>query len=138
MPSDAIEYRETRELPREQVLALYRANAWSSAEKPDELCDALNNSHGLVTAWDVGALVGLANAISDGSLVVYYPHALVMPTHQGRGIGRELLRRLMARYAGFHQQVILADGDATAFYEKCGFVRAGRTAPMWIFAGTEH
>jgi GNAT superfamily N-acetyltransferase len=32
--------------------------------------------------------VGLGNAISDGALVVYYPHMLVLPEYQGRGIGR--------------------------------------------------
>ncbi len=35
---------------QDEVLALYRANQWSSAEKPDTLLAALHNSHSLVTA----------------------------------------------------------------------------------------
>ena len=32
--------------------------------------------------------------------------------------------------------MLTADGDAAAFYEAMGFARAGRTVPMWIYAGT--
>ena len=134
----AITYRETGEVDFAQALALYRALRWSSAEKPRELERALRNSHSLVTAWDGSRLVGLGNAISDGALVVYYPHMLVLPEYQGRGIGREIVRRLMARYAGFHQHILVADGGAIEFYRKCGFGRAGHTEPMWVYAGTEH
>jgi GNAT superfamily N-acetyltransferase len=135
--SQPIQFRETRHLPVDEVVALYRANGWSAAEKP-ELADALRGSHFLVSAWDGDRLVGLANALSDGCLVVYYPHLLVLPEYQRRGIGRELMRLLMARYEGFHQHILVADGNAIEFYRKCGFERAGRTEPMWIYQGNDH
>jgi len=121
-----------------EVVTLYRANEWSSASKPTQLMAALANSHSLVTARIGGSLVGLANAISDGHLVVYYPHMLVQPTHQRQGIGRKMMEALLARYKGFHQHMLTADGDAVQFYESLGFARAGKTQPMWIYAGTEH
>jgi GNAT superfamily N-acetyltransferase len=133
-----IEYRDTRDVPLDGVVALYRANEWSSAEKPALLHKALRSSDALVTAWDGDTLVGLGNAISDGCLVVYYPHLLVLPAYQGRGIGTRLMQMLMARYQGFHQQMLVADGRAIAFYRKCGFERAGKTEPMWIYAGHDH
>ncbi|MDP2086861.1 MAG: GNAT family N-acetyltransferase [Gemmobacter sp.] len=120
------------------VLELYRANHWSSAEKPDQLMAALRGSHSLVTAWDGARLVGLGNAISDGALVVYYPHLLVHPDVQLRGVGAALLDRLKARYAGFHQHVLMADGEAVGFYLRHGFAPAGRTQSMWIYAGNDH
>jgi len=120
------------------VLELYRANHWSSAEKPDQLMAALRGSHALVTAWDGARLVGLGNAISDGALVVYYPHLLVHPDCQRRGIGQAIMGRMFARYAGFHQQVLMADGDAVGFYTRMGFTPAGRTRSMWIYDGTDH
>src|SRR5436190_20697369 len=100
MTSDTIRYSDSRDLPMESVLALYRANEWSSAQKPELLHKALLASHSLLTAWDGARLVGLGNAISDGYLVVYYPHLLVLPEYRGRGIGAELMRRLMVRYQG--------------------------------------
>ena len=72
---------ETKEIEVEQIIALYEANEWSAAGKPNELKNALLNSHSLVTAWDNEKLVGLGNAISDGYLVVYYPHLLVHPEY---------------------------------------------------------
>ena len=136
-PND-IQYSERRKLPLEGVLALYRANKWSSAQKPERLRKALLASDSLVTAWDGTRLIGLGNAISDGCLVVYYPHLLVLPDYQGRGIGTELMRRLMARYEGFHQHMLVADGRAVDFYRKCGFERSGKTEPMWIYSGHDH
>lgn len=133
-----MEYSETRDLPLKNVLTLYRANGWSAAEKPELLHKALLNSHSLVTAWDGDKLVGLGNAISDGHLVVYYPHLLVLPEYQGQGIGTRLMQMLMAKYSGFHQQIVVADGRATEFYRRCGFVHAGKTEPMWIYAGDDH
>lgn len=138
MSREMIQYREATELPLEQLLPLYQANAWSAAEKPETLRLALQSSHAVISAWDQERLVGLGNAISDGHLVVYYPHLLVHPQYQRRGIGREILRRLVARYDGFHQHMIVADGDAIRFYEKLGFRRAGRTEPMWIYDGNDH
>jgi ribosomal protein S18 acetylase RimI-like enzyme len=131
-------YSQDRNLPVEQVIALYRANEWSAADKPEQLLAALTHSHSLVSAWEGDTLVGIGNAISDGSLVVYYPHLLVLPQYQGRGIGREIMRILQARYDGFHMQILVADGRAIEFYEKCGFERAGKTEPMWIYAGGDH
>ena len=107
-----MDYSETRELPIDGVVDLYRANGWSAAEKPDQLHQALVASHSLISAWDDARLVGLGNAISDGHLVVYYPHLIVHPEYQGRGVGSEIMRRLMRRYNGFHQQMLVADGRA--------------------------
>ena len=134
---ESIEFRESKDVPRESVLNLYRANHWSSANKPDQLHQALLNSHSLITAWHGDRLVGLANAISDGYLVVYYPHVVVHPDYHRKGIGRELVLRLKASYEGFHQHSVLADKDAVAFYESCGFERS--VCPtMWIYDGEDH
>ena len=85
-----------------------------------------------------GRLLGIGNAISDGHLVVYYPHMLVHPAFQGQGIGRQMMAAMLEKYAGFHQQMLTADGRAIAFYQSLGFVRAGKTEPMWVYAGDGH
>jgi hypothetical protein len=92
----------------------------------------------VVSAWDGERLVGLGNAITDGGLVVYYPHLLVHPDYQRRGIGREIMRQLMARYDGYHQHAILADGEAVPFYRECGFTEPSGVRPMWIYEGSDH
>jgi GNAT superfamily N-acetyltransferase len=121
-----------------EIVTLYAANQWSSADQPEKLIAALRNSDSLVTARIDGELVGLANAISDGHLVVYYPHLLVQPDKQGKGIGARIMSTMRERYGSYHQQMLTANIDSVAFYERAGFERAGKTVPMWIYAGTDH
>ena len=133
-----IKISETRNIDKEQIIELYRANKWSSADKPVELYNALVNSHSLVSAWSGDDLVGIGNAISDGYLVVYYPHLLVHPNHQGKGIGQMIVAKMQEKYKEFHMQMLTADGKAIDFYQKVGFEKAGETEPMWIYKGDEH
>lgn len=129
---------DTRNIKAGDIIDLYKANKWSSAEKPLVLYNALINSHSLFSAWDKDRLVGIGNAISDGYLVVYYPHLLVHPDYQGKGIGRLIVEKMQDKYKHFHMQILTADGKAIDFYKKAGFVRAGLTEPMWIYQGREH
>lgn len=126
------------DISTEEVLELYRANEWSSADKPAERMRALGNSHTLVTARASGRLVGLANSLSDGHLVVYFPHLLVHPEFHRRGIGRMIMEAMHSIYESYHQQILVADGKAIDFYSFLGFSRAGKSEPMWIYQGSEH
>jgi GNAT superfamily N-acetyltransferase len=129
---------DARDLPENQVVTLYSANNWSSAKKPAKLLAALRNSDSVVSAWENETLVGLGNAISDGHLVVYYPHLLVLPSHHGRDVGARIVGRLKERYAQFHQHILVSDGRTVGFYAKCGFEVAGATQSMWIYDGGDH
>ena len=133
-----IKISNTRDLKVKEIIELYKANDWSSSKKPIELYNALLNSHSLITAWDENKLIGLGNAISDGHLVVYYPHLLVLPNYQGKGIGKMIVDKMQEKYKNFHMQMLTADGKAINFYKKVGFKRAGETQPMWIYKGGEH
>lgn len=129
---------ERRDIKQDDIIELYRSNKWSSADKPTELYNALKSSHSLFSAWDEKKLVGIGNAISDGHLVVYYPHLLIHPDYQGKGIGQMIVEKMQEKYQHFHMQMLTADGKAIDFYKKVGFVRAGQTEPMWIYKGDEH
>lgn len=133
-----IVYSNSKDLPEDQVLALYNKLNWSSAKKPKLLIDALKGSHTVISAWIDDQLIGLGNAISDGALVVYYPHLLVDPDYQGRGVGKAIVERMKKRYEQFHQQQIVADGKAIEFYQRCGFEFSGKCKAMWIYDGHDH
>lgn len=121
-----------------EVIELYNANAWSSAENPRQLLAALRNFNALVTARLEGRLVGLGNAISDGHLVTYFPHVLVPPEFQRQDVGRAMMGALTEKYEVFHQKMLTAHGKAVEFYKgmgasgraepsQCGFTRAMTT-----------
>jgi len=128
----------TDKIESDEVIALYKANNWSAANKPQKLLNALRNSHSLVTARTSGKLIGLGNAISDDYLVVYYPHMLVHPQYQRKGIGKKMMNILKEKYTGFHQQMLTADSQAIEFYKSMGFEKAGNTEAMWVYEGSEH
>ena len=130
----SIKISDTRNISIEQVIELYKANQWSSAEKPNQLYNGLMNSHSLITAWDNNRLVGLGNAISDGFLVVYYPHMLVLPTYQGQGVGKMILDKMQEIYRDFHMQMLTADGRAIDFYKKMVLKKREKPSPCGFIA----
>jgi hypothetical protein len=85
---------DRRDIQLDNIIDLYRANKLSSADKPNELYKALTNSHSLFSAWDDDKLVGIGNAISGGHLVVYYPHLLVHPNYQGKGVRQMIVEKM--------------------------------------------
>ncbi|WP_339067200.1 GNAT family N-acetyltransferase [Teredinibacter turnerae] len=133
-----IEITVNGKLEEEEVVSLYQSNGWSSAEKPKELMAALEGSHTVIAGRVDSKLVGLCNALSDGHLVVYYPHMLVHPNFHRKGVGRKMMEAMHSIYKEFHQQILVADGRAIDFYNSLGFSRAGKSEPMWIYQGNEH
>jgi ribosomal protein S18 acetylase RimI-like enzyme len=47
-------------------------------------------------------VVGFINAISDGLATAFLPWLEVLPDYQGRGIGRELTKRMLAELADLY------------------------------------
>jgi GNAT superfamily N-acetyltransferase len=134
----SIRISNEKNIQEEQVIALYKANGWSSADKPKELINALLNSHSLISAYEGHKLIGLGNALSDGFLFVYYPHLLILPEYQGKGIGKMIMAEMQERYKHLHMQMLTADEKSIQFYSKLGFKRAGKMEPMWIYQGEDH
>jgi GNAT superfamily N-acetyltransferase len=69
---------------------------------------------------DGDRVVGFAQAISDGELFAFIPLIEVKAEYQGRGIGSELLNRLMTRLEGHYGIDLLCDPGLKPFYEKAG------------------
>jgi ribosomal protein S18 acetylase RimI-like enzyme len=116
------------DLPLPELLALYDPVGWNMYSKnPEKLAAALAGSSTVVVARQDGALIGLARVISDGASVCYLQDLLVHPQHQRRGLGRELVVRVLAPYEGVRQKVLLTDDEPgqKAFYESLGYRQVG-------------
>jgi N-acetylglutamate synthase-like GNAT family acetyltransferase len=81
-----------------------------------------------VLALDDGRVVGCVRALCDGVSNGYISMLAVAADRRGQGIGRELLRRLMAPQAPGDTEditwVLRAGHDSQAFWEKMGFARS--------------
>ena len=112
----------------EELVSLYNAVSWSAYTKdPARLAAAVRASLAVATARQDGELVGLARLVGDGQTIVYLQDILIRPTHQRRGIGRELFQRIFAPYSDVRQKVLITDDEASqhAFYKSMGFTETG-------------
>lgn len=73
---------------------------------------------------ETSALVGFATAITDGVLCAYIPLVEVLESHQGRGIGRGLVQRLLDRLTDYYMVDVVCDPELVSFYEQMGMHRA--------------
>ena len=103
----------TRALERAELIRLYDAVGWSAYTREPELFDPMIDGAWLVlSAWDEDRLVGLVRVVGDGATVACIQDLLVLPEHQGRGIGRALLGRALQACAGIRQIYITTDDAA--------------------------
>jgi GNAT superfamily N-acetyltransferase len=71
-----------------------------------------------------GQVAGYITAISDGVSCAYIPLLEVLPAYRGKGIGGELVRRMLAKLDHLYMVDLLCDPDVQPFYERLGMHRA--------------
>jgi ribosomal protein S18 acetylase RimI-like enzyme len=98
---------------------------WPSPPSPTTHLKLLQNSDFVVLAVETESqrVVGFITAISDHVLSAYIPLLEVLPDYQRQGIGRELVRRLLARLEHLYMIDLLCDVDVQPFYEALGMQR---------------
>ena len=95
---------------------------WPNPPTPETHLRLLQNSAEVVWALDQATdqVVGFVSAITDGVLTAYIPLLEVLPAYQRRGIGRELMRRMLTRLDNFYMVDLLCDAPLQPFYEAVG------------------
>ena len=78
-----------------------------------------------------GRLVAAGRALSDGADCSYICDIAVLPSHQGTGLGKQLVERLVELSRGHRKIILYAVPGKEAFYRKAGFLRM--TTAMAIF-----
>lgn len=95
----------------------------------DQIEIGLKNSEFIVAAYDGNTTVGMARIVSDGGYVVFIVDVLVLPEYQRRGIGKNMMKKIMEHIYGMLrdgyciQVDLLAAKGKERFYEKFGFVK---------------
>ena len=86
----------------------------------------LEGSAHFVLALDseTGRVVGFVSAISDGVCSAFIPNLEVLPAYQGRGIGTELVERIISALDGIYAIDLLCDPGLQPYYDRLGFQRA--------------
>ena len=113
-----------------ELAALYRAAPLGN-KSPEGLKTAFTNSMFRCLAYENGALVGAGRALADGVDCAYLCDVAVLPSHQGTGLGKQIVARLVAQSSGHKKIILYAVPGKEPFYKKFGFKRM--TTAMAIF-----
>ena len=99
---------------------------WRRPLSSEQHVRLLRNSTHCILAIDSQAsrVIGFINALADGSHSAFIPLLEVLPAYQHRGIGGELLRRMLEILADYPCIDLTCDSQLQPFYERHGMARS--------------
>ncbi len=122
-----IRYQLEPQLAAEEFVDLLRRSTLAARRpvgEPSTIAGMLLHASVLITARDeAGLLVGVSRAISDFSYCTYLSDLAVDEAWQGRGIGRELVRRTHEAAGLGTTLILLAAPKAATYYPHIGMRR---------------
>ena len=110
----------------EAVTVFERAPLGKQRRDPEKLKRAFESSYAVVYVFDTDKLIGMGRALCDGEYQAAIYDMVVLPDYQGRGIGKEIIKRLSEQLP-VENIILYAVPGREGFYEKCGF-KTMRTA----------
>ena len=114
----------------EELSALYRV-APLGDKKPAHLQKVFSNSLFKCFVYENSKLVAAGRALADGGDCSYICDIAVLPSHQGTGLGKQIVARLVELSRGHKKIILYAVPGKEPFYRKFGFLRM--TTAMAIF-----
>ena len=116
----AVRYTQApEEVDIAQLEALRRAAGFPP--QPTEVIAAkVSGARWVAAAWDGDRMIGFVRAISDGVTNAYVCTMVVDEAYRGRGIGTELVRRLIGDRDRV-RWVLHSSDEAIPFYQRLGF-----------------
>src|SRR5581483_8205067 len=104
----------------EELSALYRA-APLGDKKASHLQTVFSNSMFKCLVYDNARLVAAGRALADGADCSYLCDIAVVPSHQGRGLGKQIVSYLVEQSRGHKKIILYAVPGKEPFYRKFGF-----------------
>lgn len=114
----------------DEMSALYLA-APLGIKSAEHLRKVFTNSLYKCFVYDGGKLVAAGRALADGGDCSYLCDIAVMPSHQGTGLGKQVVNYLLDQSRGYRKVILYAVPGKEPFYKKFGFLRM--TTAMAIF-----
>ncbi|HEY0824982.1 MAG TPA: GNAT family N-acetyltransferase [Ramlibacter sp.] len=106
-----------------ELARLYRV-APLGEKSPDTLRTVFGNSRYKFFVFDeADRLVAAGRALADGADCSYICDVAVLPEHQGTGLGREMVSRLVEASRGHRKIILYSVPGKEGFYRKLGFRR---------------
>lgn len=99
---------------------------WPNPPDPDTHLKMLKNSSKVIIAVDDNwnRVIGFITAISDGVLSAYIPFVEVLPAYKNKGIGSELVNRMLTELGEIYMIDLCCDEDLKPYYERFGMMES--------------
>lgn len=114
----------TKDLPSDQLHVLFMSAGWIKGAEMSEMRKHFNlpfiNSTLVVSAWENERLIGVVRVLSDQVIRSVIYDLVVLPACQNRGIGRELVKRCIAKFPNA-EWLVQTTPENLIYYEKIGF-----------------
>jgi GNAT superfamily N-acetyltransferase len=114
----------------DELSQLYRI-APLGEKPPDALRTVFGNSMFRCFVYAGAVLVGAGRALADGVDCAYIADVAVHPDHQGRGLGKAIIRRLVAQAEGHKKIILYANPGTEPFYLELGFLPMTTAMAIW-------
>lgn len=105
-----------------ELSALYDA-APLGHKSPSELKTAFTNSMFKCFVYEDTRLVGVGRALADGVDCSYICDVALLPSHQGIGLGKQIVAKLLELSSGHKKIILYSVPGKELFYRKLGFMR---------------
>jgi GNAT superfamily N-acetyltransferase len=116
----------------ESIHAYLTRSYWSPGIPPAIVEHAIRNSLCFgVYEKATGAQVAFTRVVTDYATFAYLCDVYVLEAHRGHGLGKRMMREVMAHPAlSGARRIMLATRDAHGLYSQSGFVEAGRAGNL--------
>ena len=120
MPTPYI-YSFSEPINPEELYGLLQQTDWANDRSPLDIQQMLDRSHFTLGVWDEDRLIAFSRVITDDIYRAVIDDVVVDSAYRGRGIGSQMLEKLLVRMQ--HIEVIMLDCDPPLrdFYGKFGF-----------------
>ncbi len=98
---------------------------------PKDLETVFSNSRFKCFLYAGEGLIGVGRALADGLDCSYIADVAVHPEFQGQGLGKEIIRKLVALSKGHKKIILYANPGTEGFYQAIGFHRMNTAMAIW-------
>lgn len=114
-------YKYNESISPEAMADLRESVGWNRMEK--EYGNPLMTSFFHIAVYDEDQLVGYVDSVSNGVTDAYIQDLIVRPDYQGKGIGTDLMKKMIASLKEKHIYMIsvIFEESLKPFYDRFGF-----------------
>ncbi|RSD28810.1 GNAT family N-acetyltransferase [Mesobacillus subterraneus] len=99
---------------------------WPDAPDTETHIQLLKKSDKVIIAVDEEAnrVIGFITAITDHTLSAYIPFLEVLPAYHNKGVGKELVSRMLKELEGTYMIDLMCDENLQPYYEQMGMIKS--------------